>query len=124
MSNPTVIPVLRYRDPEAAIDFLEAAFGFTATAIHETDNVIEHAELSWAGGMVMLGPAAATSTTPASGSTYVVVEDPDAHFDRSSAAGAEIVSPLQDLDYGSRDYAARDPEGNIWHFGTYQPQAD
>jgi uncharacterized glyoxalase superfamily protein PhnB len=26
-----------------------------------------------------------------------------------------------DTDYGSRDYSARDLEGNQWHFGTYRP---
>ena len=119
-----MIPVLRYRDPQAAVNFLEAAFGFTVTAVHETEEIIEHAELSWTGGMVMLGPPDATSAAPGSGSTYVVVENPDAHFERASAAGADIISPLHDLDYGSRDYAARDPEGNVWFFGTYQPEAE
>jgi len=28
---------------------------------------------------------------------------------------------LTDTDYGSRDFAVRDPEGNIWSFGTYAP---
>jgi uncharacterized glyoxalase superfamily protein PhnB len=55
-------------------------------------------------------------------SVYVVVEDADAHHARAVAAGAEIVLPLRDQDYGSRDYSARDPEGNIWSFGTYRPQ--
>ena len=52
---------------------------------------------------------------------YVVVTDADAHHAQAVAAGAEIVSPPTDLDYGSRDYGARDPEGNRWSFGTYTP---
>ena len=28
-----------------------------------------------------------------------------------------------DTDYGSRDFTAKDPEGNVWYFGTYQPFA-
>ena len=52
---------------------------------------------------------------------YLVVDDPDAHYERAVAAGAEIVQPLTDEDYGSRGYTARDPEGNVWSFGTYQP---
>ena len=51
---------------------------------------------------------------------YVVVEDIDAHYERAKAAGAEIVRDLHDTDYGSRDYMARDPEGRLWAFGTYQ----
>ena len=54
---------------------------------------------------------------------YVVVEDADAHHERARAAGAEITSELRDTDYGSRDYAAKDPEGNTWYFGTYRPLA-
>lgn len=37
------------------------------------------------------------------------------------AAGAQIVRPLTDEAYGSREYSARDPEGNLWSFGTYRP---
>ena len=52
---------------------------------------------------------------------YIVVDDPDAHHARAKAAGATIIRELEDQDYGSRDYSARDPEGNIWSFGTYDP---
>lgn len=45
----------------------------------------------------------------------------DGHHDRAVAAGAEIVMGLTDQDYGSREYAARDSEGNLWCFGTYRP---
>jgi uncharacterized glyoxalase superfamily protein PhnB len=54
---------------------------------------------------------------------YVVVDDPDALHARAVEAGAEIVRELVDTDYGSRDFAARDPGGNVWAFGTYGPQA-
>jgi uncharacterized glyoxalase superfamily protein PhnB len=54
---------------------------------------------------------------------YVVVSDPDAHCARAKAAGAKIVMSLSDKEYGGRDYTARDPEGNIWTFGNYDPWA-
>lgn len=53
---------------------------------------------------------------------YVVVADPDAHYARTVAAGARIVMPLTDTDYGSRDHIAGDAEGNLWCFGTYAPE--
>jgi uncharacterized glyoxalase superfamily protein PhnB len=53
---------------------------------------------------------------------YLYVADIDAHFARAKAAGAEVVVPLKDTDYGSREYSARDPEGHLWHFGTYLPE--
>jgi uncharacterized glyoxalase superfamily protein PhnB len=55
---------------------------------------------------------------------YVAVDDPDAHRDRAREAGAEVVVELHDTDYGSRDYAARDLESNLWYFGTYRPSAE
>ena len=55
---------------------------------------------------------------------YVALDDTDAHHARAAEAGAEIVRAPFDTDYGSRDYAAKDPEGNIWAFGTYRPEAE
>lgn len=52
---------------------------------------------------------------------YLSTDDIDALHERAVGAGAEIVRGLQDTDYGSRDFTARDPEGNIWSFGTYAP---
>ena len=53
---------------------------------------------------------------------YLVVSDPDAHHARAVDAGAEVVIPLRDEEYGSRGYSALDPEGNVWSFGTYRPE--
>jgi uncharacterized glyoxalase superfamily protein PhnB len=58
----------------------------------------------------------------AGASVYVAVADTDALYERAKAAGAEIVRELHDTDYGSRDFAAKDPEGNLWSFGTYRPE--
>ena len=41
--------------------------------------------------------------------------------ERAVAAGAQVVRELDDMDYGSREYSARDLDGNLWSFGTYQP---
>jgi uncharacterized glyoxalase superfamily protein PhnB len=50
----------------------------------------------------------------------VVADDIDALHARAVKAGAEITQDPHDTDYGSRDFAARDPEGNRWSFGTYR----
>jgi uncharacterized glyoxalase superfamily protein PhnB len=52
------------------------------------------------------------------------VDDPDALHDRAKEAGATIVRELADQDYGSREFTASDPEGNLWSFGTYRPSAE
>lgn len=127
-STPTMYPTLLYRDAQAAIRALTEAFGFTVAAKYEDeDGTVLHAELAWGNGMVMLGSkgrggvfdAAMDDAGPAG--VYVVVPDPDAHHARAAAAGMAILTPPTDQDYGSRDYMARDPEGNVWTFGTYAP---
>jgi uncharacterized glyoxalase superfamily protein PhnB len=52
------------------------------------------------------------------------MNDPDGFHDRARAAGAEIVCPLSDQDYGSRDFSLRDPGGHLWGFGTYDMGAN
>ena len=116
--HPTVFPTMSYRDADAAIDFLQRAFGAEPHAVYRDEqDRVRHAELRLGNGMVMLGPADA----PRGGDVYVVVPDPDEHCARAREAGAEIVREPNDTDYGSREYGARDPEGLAWHFGTYQP---
>ena len=56
-------------------------------------------------------------------SAYIIVKDADAHHARAVAAGAEVVYPLKDEDYGGRGYSCHDPEGHLWSFGTYDPWA-
>jgi uncharacterized glyoxalase superfamily protein PhnB len=118
-----VSPSLTYRDPGAAIDWLERAFGFERGMVVEDGGRIAHAELFHGDSCVMLGAERADGLgqPPGSGWSYVVVGDSDTHHARAKDAGAEIVMELMDTDYGSRDYAARDPEGNLWNFGTYRP---
>jgi uncharacterized glyoxalase superfamily protein PhnB len=89
------------------------------------DGTVHHAELRFGNGIVMFGSAGPkmSSTRGNGGDVYVVITDPDEHCARARAAGAEIVREPFDTDYGSREYGARDLEGNGWSFGTYQPFA-
>ena len=132
-TTATIIPTLRYRDAPAAVDWLSRAFGFEPRlVVPDGEGGIAHAQLVFGNGMVMLGSARdddfgrlqaplADPAGPVSQSPYVIVADVDAHHDRAAAAGAEIVSPPADQDYGGRLYSCRDPEGNLWHFGSYDP---
>jgi len=121
---PTVWPAFRAADAPALIRWLVDVLGFTETLVVRDGDLVVHAELAWpAGGGVMLGSAredAAAVTEPGRFSAYVVVDDPDALCARVRAAGAEVTLDLHDTDYGSRDFAIRDPEGNHWYFGTYR----
>ena len=127
---PTVWPTLRATDARALIRFLVDVVGFEETAVYGEGNVVHHAELSWPpGGGVMLGSARADDTgdarptDPGRFSAYVVVDAPDALCERIRAAGAKVTVDLHDTDYGSRDFAIQDPEGNHWYFGTYRGAA-
>ncbi|MCW2984553.1 MAG: Glyoxalase-like domain protein [Conexibacter sp.] len=119
----TIIPTFRYDDAHAAIALLKDAFGFEEHAVYEDGGVVVHAELKLGDAYIMLGQAREASAEFPNGptTTYVVIADPDAHHARAVAAGAEIVRELTDQDYGSREYAAKDPGGNVWSFGTYLP---
>jgi uncharacterized glyoxalase superfamily protein PhnB len=124
-----IYTALRYRDAAAAIDWLEQAFGFQTTARHEApDGTIAHAELGLGDSLIMLGQGAEDLQEPPASpraarmTIYVAVEDVDGLHARAESAGADV-SGLVEQDYGSRDFSARDLEGNHWSFGTYAPQA-
>jgi len=121
---PQVWPTLRARDARALIRFLVDAFGFEETAVYGEGDRVDHAELSWPpGGGIMLGSArepAKPPLAPGGFSAYVVTDEPDALFKRATEAGADVLDGLHDTDYGSRDFAVLDPEGNRWSFGTYR----
>jgi uncharacterized glyoxalase superfamily protein PhnB len=127
---PTVWPTLNCADARAAISYLTDVLGFREVLVVPGDgDTVAHAELRWPeGGGVMLGSSNREgnefSRMPTgAASLYVVTDDPQAVYDRATAAGATIVREMRDEDYGSRGFSMRDPEGNIWSFGTYRGAA-
>lgn len=121
---PTVWPAFRARDARAVIRFLVDALGFEETAVYGEGDAVQHAQLSWPpGGGVMLGSVrddGGWTVAPGNTGCYLVADDVDALFDRAVAAGAEVFRPLHDTDYGGREFAVRDPEGNLWSVGSYR----
>lgn len=135
MAGSTAIPCLRYRDGPAAIAWLCRTFGFVEhLVVAEQDGSIAHAQLSLDGGMIMLGSVRDNDygrqlRQPdevgglGSQGIYLVVTDVDAVHARALAAGATVVLPLKDEDYGGRSFSCRDPEGHLWSIGSYDPWA-
>ena len=120
-----IVPVLCYRDARRAAEFIKSAFGFEERMLHtDDDGGIVHSEFALNGGVVMLGSEKAGKLRwpPGSACVYIVLPEVDEHYERAKAAGAEIVMEPTDQEYGSRDYVARDFEGNLWCFGTYRPE--
>ncbi|MGF6602518.1 putative glyoxalase superfamily protein PhnB [Paraburkholderia sp. GAS448] len=117
---------LFYKDPLAALDWLEKAFGFERTmVITDSEGSVAHSEMRFGDSYLMIGSEWAEHTaSPASvggkntQGVHVQLEaDIDRHCERARAAGAVIVRELADQFYGDRVYAARDPEGHVWSFG-------
>src|SRR5262245_23263555 len=122
--RPNIFPALRCQDARAEIDWLTRAFGFETDAEHTApDGGIAHAQLHLGAGVVGVSSAHLTPLdhpwSKVRHGIYVRLDDVDAHHDRAKAAGADIAVPIRDMDYGSREYSVRDPEGHLWCFGTY-----
>lgn len=125
----TIFPILRYNDARAAIVWLCATFGFVELfSVPESGPYVRHAQLKLGANIIMLGSvrpddgmASPQTLGSATQSLCVYVEDLDTHFESARSAGAEIVSPLESTDFGSRGYSVRDPEGHLWTFGNYLP---
>jgi uncharacterized glyoxalase superfamily protein PhnB len=129
----TIIPCLRYRDAHAAIEWLCKAFGFEKHAVYENDQGgVEHAQLSFGNGMIMLGEVRDTDfgrhmAQPQdiggreTQCSYVIVANCKSHYQQAKAAGAVIVDDYAEKDYGGAGYSCRDPEGHLWSFGSYDP---
>jgi uncharacterized glyoxalase superfamily protein PhnB len=129
---PTVWPVLHYDDTNAALGFLVDAFGFEAAlSVRDDEGDVVHAELRWpAGGALVLGSTKHTDSVhgamkPGTTACYVVTDDADAVHDRvcRSEGGAVVQAPSETRFGADADvyaFTARDPEGNLWTFGTYR----
>jgi uncharacterized glyoxalase superfamily protein PhnB len=130
----TVYPSVRYNDAKGAIAWLKSALAFEEQEVYAGDgDTIAHAQLQLAGNLIMLGSVKDDpyGTSPknlggVTGGIYIALDDDaevDAAYARAKAAGAQIIRELEDTDYGSHEFGVRDPEGHIWSFGTYRPQA-
>jgi PhnB protein len=119
---PQIIPYLFYNDIGAALDFLCGAFGFKEEMRTGTPSGGMHGEASFQGQLVMMGQGAHEPSlrTPqdvgaATMGVFIYLDDVDKHYTVAKAAGAEIVHPPKDVEYG-RTYSAVDPEGHPWFF--------
>ena len=133
---PRMASAVFYDDAAAAIDWLCRAFGFEVRLrIEGEGGRIEHSELLFDDGVIMIGSSGGGSTRPIplpcrsprslgganTQSIMAYVDDVEAHCARARAAGAKIIEPPETHDYGEeywvdRGYRAEDPEGHQWWF--------
>jgi len=129
-----VIPALRYRNAKAMIEWLCAALGFEKHAVYAgPGDIVMHAELTFGNGMIMIGSV--DNETSASKlfkqpdeiggaetqSSCLIVSGIDALYAQAKKAGATMVMDLEEKPYGGKAFTCSDPEGHLWHVGTYDP---
>ncbi len=114
-----------YKDPCAALDWLEAAFGFVRSmVVGDAEGKLVHSEMRFGDSYIIVDSEWADHVaSPASVGgrntqcVYVRLKDGlDAHCEQARANGAEIIQEPADQFYGERQYRARDPEGHVWTF--------
>lgn len=126
-ARPTVVPLLWYDRPRAAIDWLQEAFGFETTmVVSGEDESVIHSELILGDGAIyVVGPSSADQGGAAprqvggrnTQSVCVnLMSGIDAHCETARAAGAAIQREPADQPYGDRVYTCRDLEGHSWAF--------
>jgi uncharacterized glyoxalase superfamily protein PhnB len=126
-----ITPTAFYRDPMAALRWLEAAFGFeTSLLLTDAEGRVGHAEMSfrgctigvggeWAGPQLGGGAMKSPASLDGAGTQFVWLDldaDLDGHCERARAAGARIAAEPEDQFYGARTYRALDLEGHVWNF--------
>jgi uncharacterized glyoxalase superfamily protein PhnB len=133
----TIFPIIRFNDADAGLAWLKDTLGFEEHGVFRGDDgSIQHGELRNGGAWVMIGtepeggdtqPTSSAGTGErwgkhaGTGFYYLAVDDAGAAFERARSAGADLTSELEARDYGGREFSLRDPEGNRWSLGEYDP---
>lgn len=114
----TVTPYLVVRNVSGLITFVERAFGAELLMRHEApDGGVMHCEFRIGDSIVEAGEASPEwPERPAS--LHLYVPDADAAYQAAIDAGGESIHPPQDMFYGERSGAVRDPSGNQWFIAT------
>jgi uncharacterized glyoxalase superfamily protein PhnB len=132
--GPTLTPTIPYSDVAGAIRWLTDVLGFRAAGVYAApDGSIVFAQLVWRTGVVFVSGRAPEDNPwvkvgPAS--IALAAEDREAVdrlYQRAVATGADIVRSVHDavtpmFPEGSHQFDLRDPEGNLWTVGTFQPR--
>ena len=128
-----LIPILRYRDPAAAIEWLCNAFAFKVRFVAEECGAVVHAQISLGDGLLFLGPDheddkygmhSPLSLNGTNQCVYIAAdENIDDHCARARSAGADILTLPHDTPYGGREYSCLDPEKHVWSVGAYKGES-
>ena len=120
--HATLGSIVFYRDPQAALDWLENAFGFVRSMVvtDDTGNLM-HAEMRFANAYIIvdsewaehIASPLSVARTP---SRSICACRATSMVQRARVAGAVILQEPEDQFYGARTYRAIDLEGHMWTF--------
>ncbi len=130
--SSTTIPILRYRDADAAIAWLCRAFGLQVFLRVDASPAVAHARLTLESNMVMLASLGRAgrfeqlfrSPDMAGGVTQsllMTVENPDRIYESALAARARIIDEIADFEFGGRLFSCQDLESHVWTFSSNDP---
>lgn len=136
MNGPTIITSVVYDDARAGLQWLTEVLGLRQKSLYQLpDGQVAFAELVWRTGMVFVSsrpPLDNPWSRVGIASIALVAADArvvSEHYEHARSAGADIVRPLHvactpAFPAGSTQFDVRDPEGNLWTVGTFQPTTD
>jgi PhnB protein len=121
------LPYLIVKDAARALEFYQKAFGATEIMrIAAPGGAVGHAEIKIGQALIMLAdefPETNCKSPQSFGgspvSIMVYVQDVDAFVKRAVAAGAKVITPVENKFYGDRSGSLEDPFGHHWHFATH-----
>jgi PhnB protein len=117
----TVTPYIVVHDAPGLVEFTTRAFGAIegtrmtggAGGVH-TDVQIGDSKLMIGGG----APELSWRGDAMPSAFHIYVPDTDATFERAVTAGATVIHPPADMEYGERSGGVKDPFGNMWYIAT------
>lgn len=120
-------PYLIIKDAARALEFYQKAFGATEVMrIAGPNGSVGHAEIKIGQALFMLAeefPEMNCKSPHSFGgspvSIMVYVQDVDAFVKQAVAAGAKVITPVENKFYGDRSGSLEDPFGHHWHFATH-----
>ena len=123
MPTETVLPHVVYRDVPRAAAWLSKHFGFAER--YRYGEPVSGAQMVLGNACIMLHEERRDSVSPSqigwrgTQSLTVFVEDVEAHYERTKAAGAVIVEEVHETCYGELQYGTEDLDGHHWRFSRH-----
>ena len=124
----SLVPIFFFKDSRKAISFYEKAFGAKQKMLMPgpEGKGIMHAELTIGDSVMMLGdenPQQSCKSAETLGNSpiklWLYVQNVDKSFKKAVDAGCTVEMPVQDMFWGDRFGAVKDPFGYTWNFATH-----